>query len=478
VSIAPRALVACAVLSLLARVAVADPSTAAAAYRQAEELAKQGKLAEACPFYAASFKEDPQLGALLHLADCNEKIGKTATAWAEWNDAAELAHQRNDKREATARARAAALAGKLAHLHINAPKVAIPGLSVQRDGEFVTIFVGTDMPIDPGEHEIAAEAAGYKPWSTKIKIEPSTNSSVDIPALEKLEVQPVEPPEPVVREGHITIVTDPKADIYLDAEKVGTGRYEGSVRAGGHTLRISAEGMRSYQSEIVVGDGDKRVIDVPLERAVAPVVVVPGRPEQDGPSVELALGLGAGAKLRNDNPAVASARLEIALRIGRRVNFGLYTELGNISTGNACGFDMPGPTPATPYDYSQRLQFNSCRYVMPGLQLLVHILPGRKIDPYVGITPGFRFGFATWTPYTGDMPQAQVETWFPAIVTGFRAGVNYQVHPELENWVVGGFVEDLVTIIADEAPEQYRTNDGPVTFYQWLVVGIRSTVAF
>lgn len=475
----PRTALTCAVVLALTPAAFADPTVAAQAYRQAEDLVKQGKLAEACPLYAASFKEDQQLGALLHLADCNEKIGKTASAWAEWNDAAELARSRNDKRESTARARADALAGKLARLRINPPLTAVPGLTVRRDGEDITVLVGTDMPTDPGDHLISASAPGYKDWSTKVKIDPAPKTaSLEIPDLEKSETPITTPDKPVVHDGHLKITTDPKADIYLDAEKVGTGQYDHDVRPGGHSLRISGAGMRTYQTELLVGDGEKRAIDVPLERDAGPVFVSPIVPYEPQPTVELALGTGAGVKMRNDNPAFASARIEIGFRLGRRVNFGIFAEGGNISTSDACGHDMPGAVPNSPYDYGIRLQFHSCRYFMPGFQLQIHVLPGKKIDPYVGISPGFRFGFSTWTPYLGAAPQMQQDDFFPGIVTGFRAGVDYHLYDQYKNWEVGGFIEDELMIIGDEAPESYRTKHSSTFLVQWIMAGVRSSVAF
>ena len=47
-------------------------------------------------------------------------------------------------------------------------------------------------------------------------------------------------------------------------------------------------------------------------------------------------------KLRHDNPLVTVIRPEIAFRFGRRTNFGLFVEYGQIDKSNACGFDMPG----------------------------------------------------------------------------------------------------------------------------------------
>src|SRR4051812_6301339 len=101
--------------------AYADPATAAAAFRQADELVQEGKWVEACPFFEASYNADQQLGVLLHLADCHEHIGRTATAWAEFNDAVEISQKRGDPREAAAKRRADALVAKLSKLRLIAP---------------------------------------------------------------------------------------------------------------------------------------------------------------------------------------------------------------------------------------------------------------------------------------------------------------------------------------------------------------------
>jgi hypothetical protein len=77
-----RLLVAIAVATCFGSPAYADQATAGAAYKQAEQLAKEGKWEEACPLYEASYHSDPQIGVLLHLADCHEHVGRTATAWS------------------------------------------------------------------------------------------------------------------------------------------------------------------------------------------------------------------------------------------------------------------------------------------------------------------------------------------------------------------------------------------------------------
>jgi len=158
-------LVAIASLLALAAPARADErAVAEALYDQAKQLVAGGKLAEACPKFAASFKADPQLGVLLNLADCHEKIGKTATAWAEFRDAVERAAKQGDKRVDYAQKRVDALAARLARVKIVAPARAVTGLVVQLDGTDVTALVGSDVPVDPGEHAIVATAPGRESW--------------------------------------------------------------------------------------------------------------------------------------------------------------------------------------------------------------------------------------------------------------------------------------------------------------------------
>lgn len=460
-------------LLLVASRAHADEATATAAYKQAEELAKQGKWADACPLYEASYHADPKLGALLHAADCQEKIGHTATAWAQFNDAIELAHKTGDNREDLARRRATALEPRLAKLHLAPPKQLIPGLVVKRDGSDITVLVGTDIPLDPGDHVITATAPGYQDFTKTVNVSTGT-VSFELPVLDK---QVVAPPKPEVHEGTLEITTLPTAEILLDQQHVGTGRYEAKVKSGGHTLRVVAGGMRPYQSEVVIGDDETRTIDVPLEKEPEPVVIQQGPPPEELPSFEAGVALGAGVKLHGDKPLVTTLRADIAFRFGRRTNFGLFVEYGQINTSGACGFDMPGPMPSTPYDFGIRDQFNSCKYVMPGLQLYVHARPKHQIDPYFGIAPGFRFQFVDFTPYIAGVPDKQHSEMFPGIVANLRAAVDYHPRAGDDSWQVSAWVDAAVTVIADEAAKDIGYDDNGKTYLS-VIGGLRTSLTW
>jgi hypothetical protein len=179
-------IVALSGMLVCAHVSAQDARAAAVlAYDQAEALMAAGKVAEACPRYAESQKLDPQLGTLLHLGDCFEKNGQTASAWASFRDAAEVAEQRGDPRKKFAEKRIKALAPRLSRLQINVPHVA--ELHVERDSIVVgDTLLNSPVPTDPGSHTITASAPGRQSWTgTAIVKADGSMTLITIPDLEK-----------------------------------------------------------------------------------------------------------------------------------------------------------------------------------------------------------------------------------------------------------------------------------------------------
>lgn len=172
--------------------AAAPPSNEAAAealFNEARTLIGAGRVEEGCKKLEASQALDPGTGTLLHLADCYEKIGRTASAWARFREAASRAAR--DGRpdwETIAKTRSAELEPKLAKLRIEAP----PGVMVRRDGdEIPPAALGSPLPIDPGEHTLTASAPGKKTWTVQVNAAASTVATVTVPSLE------VDPSAPV-----------------------------------------------------------------------------------------------------------------------------------------------------------------------------------------------------------------------------------------------------------------------------------------
>src|SRR5262245_50071789 len=98
---------------------VADDSTAEALFDQGRKLMAAQQYNEACPKFSASHRLDPALGTLLNLAYCWKLLGKAASAWSAFREAASLAYwQHQRQREAFARSEAAELEPKLARLNV------------------------------------------------------------------------------------------------------------------------------------------------------------------------------------------------------------------------------------------------------------------------------------------------------------------------------------------------------------------------
>jgi hypothetical protein len=218
-----------------------DAAAATVLFDRAEALVAAGKLAEACSVYAASFKADPQLGVLLHLADCNEKIGKTATAWVQFRDAIERAKRMNDdKRAQFAQGRVDALAPKLVRLRVVAPATAVPGLAVKRDDTDITALLGDDAPVDPGEHVITATAPGFDAWQTTVKTEGEGKTlTVQIAELNKpgaatttvATTAPLPPPSQPARFGNVRVLAGVSASEY-SGDSPSMFQHDGSGRPG------------------------------------------------------------------------------------------------------------------------------------------------------------------------------------------------------------------------------------------------------
>ncbi len=167
-------------------------------FNEARELGKQGKWDEACPKFEASLKQDPALGTRLNLANCLERIGKLASAWGIYKDAATFARKSNDaKRADYADKQALLLEPRLPKLTITAPAAPPAGLTVQRDGAPVTSAeLGLALYVDPGEHEVTASAPGFVPSSQKITLVEGKTETIVIPDLAPAPEEP-KPEEPI-----------------------------------------------------------------------------------------------------------------------------------------------------------------------------------------------------------------------------------------------------------------------------------------
>ena len=111
---------------------------------------------------------------MLNLAECQQKTGKLASAWATFRTASGFAKEGGDNERAKfAGARAAALEPKLAKLTVSVSTATtkIPGLAITR-GEVTVAPEEFNLPValDAGTYTMRATAPGRIAWSKDVSI--------------------------------------------------------------------------------------------------------------------------------------------------------------------------------------------------------------------------------------------------------------------------------------------------------------------
>lgn len=188
----------------------ADRGLAQALFDEARQLMAQEQYAPACAKLAQSQRLAPGGGTLLNLALCHEELGRTATAWTEYNLALSQAIKDGRKdRQDIAHERIDALAGLLAHVSIDVDGTAPADLVVALDDvPLARDAWRTEIPADPGDHRVEARATGHTPWRLAIHVQPSQTLHVPVPPLEA-ETPP--PAAPTAASSTLPSATPPEA---------------------------------------------------------------------------------------------------------------------------------------------------------------------------------------------------------------------------------------------------------------------------
>jgi len=150
--------------------AFAQSPQATELFKEGRDLMKAGHYVEACSKFAQSQDMDPQLGTLFNLAQCDEKIGKLATALALYREV--VAKDSNAKRKAMAAEFQSKLEPKVPKLVVQVAKPPA-SLVVTLDGPTGAKPIDANLPIeiDLGEYTVIARADGFRELSTKIQID-------------------------------------------------------------------------------------------------------------------------------------------------------------------------------------------------------------------------------------------------------------------------------------------------------------------
>ena len=167
---------------------VAETAAAIAAFDDAAELMQAGQVESACAKYKESYTLDPQLGTLLHLGYCQEQLGRFASAWSAFRDAADWAKKLDDKRYALAYERAKMLEPRLSRLQLTLPTDLPTDATIKRNGKLIPPSVfRSALPLDLGRYEITVSAPGHKTWTSTVELSKEGQVlSLHVPSLQKI----------------------------------------------------------------------------------------------------------------------------------------------------------------------------------------------------------------------------------------------------------------------------------------------------
>jgi hypothetical protein len=214
----------------------------------------------ACAKFAESLRLDTGVGVTLRLADCYEKLGKVASAWGTFREAADLATKQGDTRRVeVARRHAAALEPQLSTLTLTVA-VEEQGLVIQRDGVVVgRAQWGLAIPVDPGPHTVTAVAPGRKRWESTTHV-PGAHASVTltVPDLEEEASTPAPPAptEATAAPAPVEVSAVPPADATTPPRVLGTQRLAAIGVGGLGVVGLGVGALFGLKANASLGDSN------------------------------------------------------------------------------------------------------------------------------------------------------------------------------------------------------------------------------
>jgi hypothetical protein len=165
-------------------IAIPDP-IAQALFLDGRDLLDKGQWDTACAKFEASMLLYSAASTLLNIARCYEHQRKLASAWSAYRRVQVLNRETvgDERRQAiddAVNAELKALTPRIPKVRLKMPRQE-PGATIRLDSEVMPLAaLGTDLPIDVGEHEIVAEAPGYRAFHQRVDGKEGTVSEVSI----------------------------------------------------------------------------------------------------------------------------------------------------------------------------------------------------------------------------------------------------------------------------------------------------------
>jgi hypothetical protein len=220
-------------------------------YDAATLLYENGDYAGALIKYQSAYEhaKDPRL--LWNAAACEKNLhhyAKASTLVRQY--LREGGDQLSDASKADAQSFLQAVAPFVASLSVTVNEV---GANVYIDDEIAGVSpLAQPVLVTIGSRTLRVAKDGFVPHTQAIEVR-GTDLALSVTLA------------PDVHEGRLHVQAEAGHSIVLDEHVVGVGEWEGKVASGGHTLRVTANHKRPYQSEILVQDNQTRAVEITLE---------------------------------------------------------------------------------------------------------------------------------------------------------------------------------------------------------------------
>lgn len=148
-------------------------AAAEALFNEGIELLEAGEAEQASTKFHASQELDPGVGTLMYLGECYRRVGKHASAWSKFLQAAALARATQQPERATlAQARADELTSSLSRFTVHLSPLAVQaGVQVRWGALLLQPEAwGSALPVDPGSYHLEATAPGFQPFRQMVQI--------------------------------------------------------------------------------------------------------------------------------------------------------------------------------------------------------------------------------------------------------------------------------------------------------------------
>jgi hypothetical protein len=140
---------------------------------------------KACAKFEESQRLDPAPGTLLNLGNCEERIGRVASAWERYRGAiTELAA--GDNRHDFAQYKITELKDKVPHLTVTLREGAPKNTQVWRNDTPISGSLNVELPLNPGKYSIVVEAPGFKTQLVAVELALGERKTIQVGPGEKL----------------------------------------------------------------------------------------------------------------------------------------------------------------------------------------------------------------------------------------------------------------------------------------------------